>query len=214
MTYRLTITSAAMRDINRSAILEIIRRESPISRSTIAERLGVSLPTVMRIVDDLISEGFVRLQGGTEWSGGRRRPLLEFDAEGHLVIGVDMGGTKIFGALSDLGGTILDEVNIARHGSSGEDSFNRLTTLIDTLLASPKLDGRQVHGIGVGAPGITLHTPGIVTWANTLHWKNFPSKPALASVIPTPSLSITTLTWPHWVSCGSAPVKTCRIWSW
>src|SRR5512136_2990710 len=186
MTYRLTITSSAMRDINRSAILEIIRRESPISRSTIAERLDVSLPTVMRIVDGLIAEGFVRLHGGTEWSGGRRRPLLEFDAEGHLVIGVDMGGTKIFGALSDLGGTILDEVNIAQHGTSGEDSFNRLTTLIDTLLASPKLEGRQVHGIGVGAPGITLHNEGIVTWANTLHWQNFPLKQRLSELYSLP----------------------------
>lgn len=179
MTYRLTITSAAMRDINRSAILEIIRRESPISRSIIAKRLDVSLPTVMRIVDELIQEGFVKLHGGTEWSGGRRRPLLEFDAEGHLVIGVDMGGTKIFGALSDLGGTILDEFNIAQHGATGEDSYLRLTTLLDTLLASPKLELRQVHGIGVGAPGITLHNEGIVTWANTLHWKDFPLKARL-----------------------------------
>lgn len=186
MTYRLTITSAAMREINRAAILEIIRRESPISRSTIADRLDVSLPTVMRIVDNLISEGFVRLQGGTEWSGGRRRPLLEFDAEGHLVIGVDMGGTKIFGALSDLGGTILDEVNIAQHGTSGEDSFNRLTTLLDSLLTSPKLNGRPVHGIGVGAPGVTLHNQGIVTWASTLHWKNFPLKARLSERYPNP----------------------------
>ncbi len=186
MTYRLTITSAAMREINRSAILEIIRRESPIARSTIADRLDVSLPTVMRIVDGLVDEGFVRLQGGTEWSGGRRRPLLEFNAGGHLILGVDMGGTKIYGALSDLGGNILDEVNNARHGTSGEDSFNRLTTLIDALLASPKLDGRQVHGIGVGAPGITLHKQGIVTWANTLHWNNFPLKARLSQLYPLP----------------------------
>ena len=186
MSYRLTITSAAMRDINRSAILEIIRRDSPISRTTIAERLDVSLPTVMRIVDELIAEGFVKLHGGTEWSGGRRRPLLEFDAQGHLVIGVDMGGTKIYGALSDLGGTILDEVNIGQHGTSGEDSYDRLTTLIDTLLSSPKLDSRQVHGIGVGAPGITLHEEGIVTWAATLHWKDFPLKTRLRERYPYP----------------------------
>ena len=179
MTYRLTITASAMREINRSAILEILRRESPIARSTIAKRLDVSLPTVMRIVDELIDEDFVRLHGGTEWSGGRRRPLLEFNAEGHLILGVDMGGTKMYGALSDLGGNILDEVNIARHGTSGDDSFYQLTTLIDTLLASQKLVGRQLHGIGVGAPGITLHEKGIVTWANTLHWKDFPLKDRL-----------------------------------
>jgi glucokinase-like ROK family protein len=169
-----------MRDINRSAILEIIRRESPISRSAIAERLDVSLPTVMRIVDGLIDEGFVRLHGCTEWSGGRRRPLLEFNAEGYVVLGVDLGGTKMYGAISDLGGNIVEEVNLGRHGTSGEESFNRLVALIDTLLASPKLEGRRVRGIGVGAPGITFHREGIVKWAFTLNWKDFPLKAKLA----------------------------------
>jgi glucokinase len=186
MTYRLTITSAAMREINRSAILEIIRQESPIARSTIAERLDVSLPTVMRIVDKLIDEGFIRHHRGKEWSGGRKRPLLEFNPEGRLILGVDMGGTKMYGALSDLGGNILDEMNIGSHGNSGEESFKRLTQLIDTLLASPRLSGRQVDGIGVGAPGITLHQEGIVTWANTLHWQNFPLKKRLSERYPLP----------------------------
>jgi glucokinase len=180
MSYPLTIAASAMRDINRSAILEIIRRESPIARSAIAERLGVSLPTVMRIVDELIEDGFVRPQGDTEWSGGRRRSLLEFNADGHVVLGVDMGGTKIYGALANLGGYVLDELTIARHGTQGEDSFAALTTLVDGLLESPRLEGRQVRGIGVGAPGITLHKEGIVKWAFTLHWQDFPLKARLS----------------------------------
>ena len=181
MAYPITITSSAMRDINRSAILEIIRREGPISRSTIAQRLEVSLPTVMRIVEGLIEEGFVRLHGSTERSGGRRRPLLEFNADAYLVLGVDMGGTKMYGALSDLGGNILDEVNIGHHGTSGEDSFNQLAGMIDILLASPRVEGRRVRGIGVGAPGVTLHKEGIVTWAYTLHWDKYPLKAKLAA---------------------------------
>jgi glucokinase len=180
MKYPLTITASAMRDINRSAVLEIIRRESPISRTAIAKKLDVSLPTVMRIVDELIEEGFVRLHGESEWSGGRRRPLLEFNAESYVVIGVDLGGTKMYGAISDLGGHILDEVNIGRHGTAGEESFAALTGLIDTLLASPKLEGRHVRGIGVGAPGITLHNEGVVKWAFTLSWQDFPLKARLA----------------------------------
>jgi glucokinase len=180
MSYPLTITASDMRDINRSAILEIIRRESPISRTAISERLNVSLPTVMRIVEGLIEEGFVRLQGTTEWSGGRRRPLLEFNSDGYVVLGVDMGGTKMYGALSDLGGNILDEVNVSRHGTSGEDSFNYLTSLIDKLLASPKVERQRVRGIGVGAPGVTLHKEGIITWVYTLHWDKFPLKAKLA----------------------------------
>jgi len=186
MSYPLTIAASAMRDINRSAILEIVRRESPISRSAIAERLDVSLPTVMRIVDELVTDGFVRAQGGSEWSGGRRRSLLEFNADGHVVLGVDMGGTKIYGALSNLGGVVLDEMNLERHGTRGDESYAALTDLIDTLLASPKLEGRKVRGIGVGAPGVTLHKEGIVRWAYTLHWQDFPLKAKLAERYPLP----------------------------
>lgn len=177
--YPLTITATAMRDINRSAVLEIIRRESPISRTAIAARLDVSLPTVMRIIDDLIEEGLVRDQGKTEWSGGRRRALVEYNAEGFVVLGVDLGGMRIYGALSDLGGNIIAERSLEKHGTTGEDSYQRLVELIDELLADPALEGRPVRGIGVGAPGITRHREGVVKWAAALNWRDFPLKARL-----------------------------------
>ena len=180
MRYPRTITAQDMRSINRSAIIEIIRREGPVSRNSIAQKLEVSLPTVMRVVDDLIKEDLVRHQSATEWTGGRRRSLLEFNPERHVVIGIDLGGTKMFGAIADLAGNILDEVDIDRHETFGEASFQRLTELIDQLIASPKIQGRKVRGIGVGAPGITLHKEGIVTWAYTLKWRNYPLKDKLA----------------------------------
>ena len=179
LVYPLTISASAMRDINRSAVLEIIRRASPISRSALAERLDVSLPTVMRIVDELTEEGLVRDHRDSEWSGGRRRSLVEYNASGFVVLGVDLGGTQIYGALSDLGGNIVTELNLGRHGTSGEDSFQKLVELIDVLLASPQLAGRKVRGIGVGAPGITLHYEGVVKWAATLGWEDFPLKSRL-----------------------------------
>jgi predicted NBD/HSP70 family sugar kinase len=179
MDYPLTITASVMRAINRSAILEIIRRNSPISRTAIAERLDVSLPTVMRIVDELMEEGFVRAQGNTEWSGGRRRPLLEFSGESFVVLGIDIGGMKMYGAISDLGGNVLDEVDMGGHALSVEENYERLTGLIDTLLASSKVEGRRVRGIGIGVPGITLHKDGIVKWAFSLKWRDFPLKARL-----------------------------------
>jgi predicted NBD/HSP70 family sugar kinase len=180
MAYHLTVTGPVMREINRSAILEIIRRENPISRTAIARRLDVSLPTVMRIVDELMEEGLVRAEGSTEWSGGRRRPLLEFNGESYVVLGVDMGGTKFYGAISDLGGNIVDEVDMGRHGASVEENYNRLIELINTLLASPKVEGRRVRGIGVGVPGITMHKDGHVKWAYSLNWRDFPLKTRMA----------------------------------
>lgn len=175
-----TITAAEMRGINRSAVLEIIRRQSPIARTTIAGQLSISLPTVMRIVDTLVEEGFVRSVGASEWSGGRRRPLVQFNADGNVVMGVDMGGTQLYGAISEIDGRVLGEAALDRKGASGEACYELLTTLIDRLLADPGLGGRPVRGIGVGAPGITYHSQGIVKWAYALNWRDFPLRARLA----------------------------------
>jgi len=63
----------------------------------------------MRIVEELISEDLVKPTGAKEWSGGRKRPLLEFNAHGHLIIGVDMNDNApaLYGAVADLAGEIL-----------------------------------------------------------------------------------------------------------
>ncbi len=179
MIQQRTITAAEMRGINRSAVLEIVRRESPIARTTIAQRLDISLPTVMRIAEGLERDGFVRAHGQTEWSGGRRRALLEFNAEGNAVVGVDMGGATLYGAVSDIGGHVLAEATRDRDGATGEECFDLLTGLLDELLHVPALKGRRVRGIGVGAPGITRHREGIVKWAYVLNWKDFPLKARL-----------------------------------
>jgi glucokinase len=91
-----------------------------------------------------------------------------------------MGGTKFYGAISDLGGNIVDEVDMGRHGASVEENYNRLIELINTLLASPKVEGRRVRGIGVGVPGITMHKDGHVKWAYSLNWRDFPLKTRMA----------------------------------
>lgn len=174
MKYLPTIDSADMRDINRTAVLEIIRREGPISRSAIVARLDVSLPTVMRIVDELIADGLVTANGTTEWSGGRRRPLLEFNPDESVVLGVDLGGPTFYGAIADLGGNILDEVNLQRNAQTGEGQYEQTTALIDLLMNSSKLSGQRIRGIGVGVPGVTDHKDGVVNWAYTLQWSNFP----------------------------------------
>src|SRR5690606_36133634 len=168
-----------MRHINTSAILELIRRQGPVSRSYIAEALDLSLPTVMRVVDELIDQELVIIDGSRESGGGRPQSLVRFNDDGYLVIGVDLGGTRMYGALSNLGGDVLYEVTMEQGGTSGEESYQSLTRLIEQLLAAEPAQCRRLRGIGVGAPGITRHQTGVVRWAPGLNWRNFPLRERL-----------------------------------
>lgn len=172
---RRSATTSTVRNINRSAILDLLRERSPISRSQIARQLNMSLPTVMRIVEELMEEDLVRLHGMGESTGGRPSSLLEFNGNAYAVVGVDLGGTKMFGTVADLSGTIQHELFIPHEGGNGpHDHLEELCRFIEMLLEAPRPPWQRIRGIGVGAPGFTLVPEGIVTWAPSLGWQDLP----------------------------------------
>ncbi|HSV85834.1 MAG TPA: ROK family transcriptional regulator [Levilinea sp.] len=174
-----TITANDMRGINRSAIIELARRAGRISRTEIAARLNVSLPTVMRIVDELLEEELLRPTGDKSWSGGRKREVLEFNASGHVVIGVDLGGTKVYGAVSDLGGNILNEIHVPQHNTREEESFHMLVNMIKQLQQAAAGSGAHLMGIGIGVPGVIIPESGRMMLAPALNWTGFPLRERL-----------------------------------
>jgi glucokinase len=169
-----TITASEMRGVNRTAVLELIRRTGPTSRTYIAEELNISLPTVMRLIDELIEEKFVKEINEKEWSGGRKRSLVKFNSKEHLTIGLDLGGTKFYGAVSDLEGEILYEKMIPHFGSRGEEGYALVSSMIEDLIDYARGTGIPIMGIGIGVPGVTYHDKGVVEWAPSLDWRNFP----------------------------------------
>lgn len=174
-----TLTSTLMRSINRSAILDLIRQQSPITRAKIASELSVSLPTVMRIVDSLIEEDLVRYIGNDASSGGRPASLLEYNGRAYAVIGIDLGGTKMYGAVADLSGNIQHEISIPTNSDGAERNLELLIDLIQKLLDVPRPAGQVIRGIGLGLPGVTLSREGMVTWVPSLGWRDLPIKSIL-----------------------------------
>ncbi|MEI7990115.1 MAG: ROK family protein [Chloroflexota bacterium] len=181
MKQQVTVTPAEMRNINRSAVSDIIRRRSPIARTQIAHDLNVSLPTVMRIVDELYEDNLIRYSGEREWSGGRRRPLIEWNSKENLAIAIDLGRRRLYGAVADLGGNVLHETTIIHTGQHGEPSYYLLVDMIRSLLGFAEKTGYHIRGIGVGVPGVTHYEEGLVEYVPGLEWRDFPLRDRLIS---------------------------------
>jgi glucokinase len=175
-----TINARQMKQVNQSAILELIRQSSPIARSEISRLLKLSMPTVIRIVDELIEDGLVRSTGETAGISGRPRELLEYNKNGGSVIGIDLGGTKLYGALANIGGEILGEVHKKQHASTGEESYALVEEMIQSLIQVANKQSQKMLGFAVGVPGVTHVKRGVVEWAPSLNWRDFPLKQRLA----------------------------------
>ena len=147
------VTAREMRDINRTCILEYMRQHGKVSRSAIADDLNLSLSSVVRITNELMDDKLIRLQGEHEFSGGRRRPLIELDTAHNVVISLSLGATKATASLCDITGNILHSVS-QEHSLKGESCIDLLHRLADEMLAFAS--GRVVRGISIGVPGIAL----------------------------------------------------------
>lgn len=83
-------------------------------------------------------------------------------------IGIDIGGTKIAGALVDANGVIARETKVKSPIDDSEKMVNAIVGLIEELST-----GEQVLGVGVAAAGflsadreILYHAPNISSWRN------------------------------------------------
>ena len=174
-----------LRKLNESAVLELIRRGGPITRSDVSQRLHLSLPTITRIVTDLIEENLVRELSPADSRGGRRPALLEFNSRANLVIGVYVG-QRLIGALADLNGQIIERRSAP--SLPGEAGVERLIALIKELHAHAASLGTAVRGAGVGVPSIVTYPWGVVALAPGLGWRDLPLKERLQQALSLPVL--------------------------
>ncbi|SMC28922.1 glucokinase [Clostridium acidisoli DSM 12555] len=90
------------------------------------------------------------------------------------VIGIDLGGTKISGALANLSGDIISKYVLPTNASEGEESvLKRIFTVIEKVLEDGKKSSEEIKAIGIGSPGPLDVKKGIVISTPNLPFENF-----------------------------------------
>lgn len=100
---------------------------------------------------------------------------------GKYYIGLDIGGTKILGALFDEEGKIITREKKKTKASEGaEVILGQICKVIDKLLEN--IDKKDIIGVGAAAPGIIDSENGIVVFSPNMEWDNYPLKDKLEKI--------------------------------
>lgn len=98
------------------------------------------------------------------------------------VVGVDLGGTKICSALSDIEGNLLSKVTIPTNAHEGEKAvLERIIRSIEEAVSESGKSYDEVKAIGIGSPGPLDSKTGIILHTPNLPFTNFKLVEALTN---------------------------------
>ena len=158
-----------IRDGNRDLVLEVLRRNQPISRVDIARRSGLQRSTISSIVDGLIEERWVREGSVVKTERGRRPTMLTMNEDLLLLVG-DIRPTKAILAVVDLNGRFLDRTMVPIIADP-KQGVGLITDAMRQLQSH--FPGKTWEGIGVSLPGRINKITQKLAWAPNLPWVGF-----------------------------------------
>ena len=75
-----------LKDMNRKTVYRLLASVGEISKAEISRQTGISSPTVIKIVNFLLANGFITEAGEGDSALGRKPHILRFNPEAYYSI--------------------------------------------------------------------------------------------------------------------------------
>lgn len=142
---------------NAQLKINIIRYYILNGENTLAEigkEMDVSVPTITKLVGELIEEGYVIDFGKQETNGGRRPNIYGVNPESGYFIGVDIKKFRVNLALINFKGTIIEsKSSIPFAYENSEGSFNELCAIINNFVDHLTIPKHKILSAGINISG-------------------------------------------------------------
>ncbi len=155
-------------------IARLLRHQGVLSRTTLANMLGLSFPTISTFVRGLARRGLVVDAGLGDSRGGRKPGLIKINPEHACAIGVELSAYRLAGLVMDMAGNVIARrQREVRHRFSSSPEMEELLSLVNEL--REMVPDKNLIGVGVGVSGIVEKKKGIsVKFPCADNWENVP----------------------------------------
>lgn len=174
--------SGGLSPTGKAVAVEILVH-GPQSRARLAEKMGLSAPTLTRLVRPLIESGIL-VESDAVRTPGRGRSSLPLDVVpgSYRFIGVKITTESIYAVVTDLRACILDEEIVPLESLRVPDVVAAVGAVVRSFQSR---SDRPVDGVGVTVGG-QVETGEIVADSPFLHWRDVPFRSLLSTEVGVP----------------------------
>ena len=158
---------------NRNLVLSAILRQPQISRTNIAEQLGLNIASISRISRELIDAGLVHEVEhlGVRTRPGRRFVGLSAHGDGGFIVGIGLNAFRQSVTLANLENKKIDEwVSPEPPGADGETFLRLCMSQAKAMINAHVTDRKRFFGVGVAVAANLDIGAGVILDANTFGW--------------------------------------------
>ena len=120
----------------------------------LGKELDLSVPTVTKMVGELIDDGIVMDFGKIETPGGRRPNIYGLNQNSGYFIGVDICHSHVNIGITDFKGELIsDELSIPFIESQPQERFQRLCEIITQFIHNSKVPKHKILSMGINISG-------------------------------------------------------------
>ena len=143
-------------------LLDIIMQKGPISRTDISKETELNIVTVSNYINNFIDKGIVIEKGLDVSSGGRKPTLVELDARGGYVVGMDIGPLNERAIMTDLSAKIIIKNKRERPQGHMEEVIKVAGDLLGDTIAKSNVPHEKIIAVGFGISGVIDEETGII----------------------------------------------------
>lgn len=138
----------------KQRILSLCINDGNYSIADLSKELGTSIPTITKLVGELLEEGLLEDMGKLDTNGGRRPSIYGLNPSAGYLVGVDIRRKGLNIAITDFKGTLKDfQEHIPFTVQNSEKSFKEMCRIILDILADIGIDPEQVLAYGFNLTG-------------------------------------------------------------
>ena len=138
----------------KKKILSLCVEDGKYSIAELSKHTGTSVPTVTKLINELIEEGFLVDLGKLGTSGGRRPSIYGLNPTAGYFIGVDVGPHAASIAVTDFKGELISyKEDTPFQMEAREENYHRIADSIRRFFLQNNLDWSKALGCGVSFTG-------------------------------------------------------------
>ncbi len=145
----------------RKSILHLLYKHGSLSGPVICNRIGVSLPTALSLLNELVGLKLVEVRGAGVSSGGRKPTMFGLRKNSMFVIACELGRYK--GKITIYNGNNQNVTPIVYFKTSIDDFelVDKIYENASELISKYNIEEDKIYGVGLTMPGLIDEVKGI-----------------------------------------------------